>query len=392
MENVYTTASNEGLDPTGWYPGKKNGFLKNLGHVASWGLYSPDNRLATELNVQTLRARNQNQESIKHMKALHQLALENLRDYYAKSMPEKSPEEITQMAAQAYSSKFLADTEENNARGANAMVNKEKAKGILPRAAEVATKGQLAMEAEAEASTERNRNVANNERGRAPYEMDAGARDILSQMDTSGARSAEAGAQTAEFGNREAKAKAAKTFNTPYEAAHAERISIDSDKQKLMDENARADWMRKVEESVRPITGNTMVEDARKQAIEIQNAKLRAGAMNTLLSDPTMAKSEAAAMLNKNSLAVPYGGTVVPVVPVDQSTAIQGETRHPDVVEYGEKINPVNGQKIPIVTRKTYGAPGTNMPPSTADFDGLTGRRAPIKVDTNILNSIIGGR
>lgn len=392
MENVYTTASNEGLDPTGWYPGKKNGFLKNLGHVASWGLYSPDNRLATELNVQTLRARNQNQESIKHMKALHQLALENLRDYYAKSMPEKSPEEITQMAAQAYSSKFLADTEENNARGANAMVNKEKAKGLLPRAAEVATKGQLAMEAEAEASTERNRNVANNERGRARYEMDAGTRDILSQMDASGARSAEAGAQTAEFGNREAKAKAAKTFNTPFKAAQYDDMSIDSDRQKLMDENARADWIRTVESQTRPITGNTMVEDARKQAIEIQNAKLRAGAMNTLLSDPTMAKSEAAAMLNKNSLAVPYGGTVVPVVPVDQSTAIQGETRHPDVVEYGQGISPVTGLPVPIIKRKMYGTQGTNLPPSTANFDGLTGRRAPIKVDTNILNSIIGGR
>jgi hypothetical protein len=105
-----------------------------------------------------------------------------------------------------------------------------------------------------------------------------------------------------------------------------------------------------------------------------------------------MARAAAASKLNRNALTVPYGGTVVPVVPVDQGTAIQGETRHPDVVEYGEKINPVNGQKIPIVTRKTYGAPGTNMPPSTADFNGLTGRRAPITVDTNILNSIIGGR
>jgi len=393
MENVYTTASNEGLDPTGWYPGKKNGFLKNLGHVASWGLYSPDNRLATELNVQTLRARNQNQESIKHMKALHQLALENLRDYYAKSMPEKSPEEITQMAAQAYSSKFLADTEENNARGANAMVNKEKAKGILPRAAEVATKGQLAMEAEADASTARNRNVEANERGRAPHEMDAGAREILSQMDMSGAKSAEAGAQSAEADNRKRKATAAKTFDTPFKAAQFDDMSIDSDKQKLMDENAKADWMRTVESQTRPITGNTMVEDARRQAIDVQNSKLDAGAMNTLLQDPTTARAAAASKLNRNALTVPYGGTVVPVVPVDQGTAIQGETRHPNVVEYGEKIDPTTGKKIPVVTRKFYGdQSSTNLPPSTADFNGLTGRRAPITVDTNILNSIIGGR
>jgi hypothetical protein len=391
MDNSFTTAD-DGLDPTGWYPGKKHGFLKNLGRVTSMGIYSPDNRMASKLNIQKLETRGQNQEGVRHAKELHQLALDSLKDYYAKAHPEWDPEKVSQMSASAFASKFLADTEENNARGANAMVNKEKSKGILPRAAEVAIKGQTAMEAEADASTARNRNVEANERGRAPMEMDAGAREIMSQINMSGAKSAEAGAQSAEADNRKRKATAAKTFDTPFKAAQFDDMSIDSDKQKLMDENAKADWMRTVESQTRPITGNTMVEDARRQAIDVQNSKLDAGAMNTLLQDPTMARAAAASKLNRNALTVPYGGTVVPVVPVDQGTAIQGETRHPDVVEYGEKINPVNGQKIPIVTRKTYGAPGTNMPPSTADFNGLTGRRAPITVDTNILNSIIGGR
>lgn len=392
MENTFTTAS-DGLDPTGWYPGKKHGFLKNLGRVASMGIYSPDNRMASKLNNQKLETRGQNQEAVRHMKELHKLALESLQDYYAKAMPEKPPEEVAQMAARAFASKSLADTEENNARGANAMVNKEKAAGLLPEAANAAMEGQTAARAEARASTARNRNVEANEKGRAPYEMDAGAKDILTQMNISGAKSAEAGAQTAESGNREKKAVAAKTFDTPFKAANLESIDIDEQTQRLKDERADTDWKRTVEAQVRPITGNNMIEDAMRQAIDIQNAKLSSGAMNTLMSDPSTARSAAAGALNKNSMVVPYGGTVVPVVPVDQSTAIQGETRHPDVVEYDQKINPQNGQMIPVVRRKVYGAPSTNPPPTTAEqFNGLTGRRPPIRVDTNILNSIIGGR
>lgn len=392
MDNFYTTADSAGLDPSGWYPGKKHGFMKNLGRVASMGIYSPDNRMSSKLNIQQLATRGQNQEELNRKRGLHALALESLKDFYAKAMPEKSPEEITQMAARAYSSKFLADTEENNAQGAKAMVEQEKAKGLLPRAAEAATKGQQAMEAEADASTARNRNVEANEKGRAPYETDAGARDIMTQMDVSGAKSAEAGAQTVEFGNRERKGMAARTFGTPFKTAQFEDLGIDEQTQTLRDERADTDWKRTVEAQVRPITGNTMVEDARRQAMDIQNAKLRAGAINTLLQDPAIAGAEAAAAMNKNSMVVPYGGKVVPVVPVDQSTAIEGETRHPDVIEYGQKIDPTTGKIIPVVQRKVYGSQGTNAVPTTADFDGLTGRRAPIKVDTNILNSIIGGR
>jgi len=392
MENTFTTAD-DGLDPTGWYPGKKHGFLKNLGRVTSMGIYSPDNRMASRLNIQKLETRGQNQEALRNMKELHKLALESLQDYYAKSMPEKPPEEIAQMAARAFASKSLADTEENNARGANAMVNKEKAAGLLPGAAGAAKKGQMAAEAEADASTAHNRNVEANEKGRSPYEMDAGAKDILTQMDISGAKSAEAGAQKSESVNRKSKADAAKTFNTPFRTAQLESIGIDADTQKTMHQASDEDWEHNINVKNRPITGNTMVEDALRRSAEAQNARLSAGAMNTLMSDPAIARSAAAGALNKNSMAVPYGGTVVPVVPVDQSTAIQGETRHPDVVEYDQKVSPVNGALIPIIRRKVYGTPSTNQPPTTAEqFDGLTGRRPPIRVDTNILNSIIGGR
>lgn len=392
MENTFTTAS-DGLDPTGWYPGKKHGFLKNLGRVTSMGIYSPDNRMASKLNIQKLEARGQNQEAVRNMKELHKLALESLQDYYAKAMPEKPPEEVAQMAARAFASKSLADTEENNARGANAMVNKEKAAGLLPGAAGAAKKGQMAAEAEADASTARNRNVEANEKGRAPYEMDAGARDILTQMDISGAKSAEAGAQKIEGENRQRKAGVAKTFDTPFKAANLESIDIDEQTQRLKEERADTDWKRTVEAQVRPITGNNMIEDAMRQAIDIQNAKLSSGAMNTLMSDPSTARSAAAGALNKNSMVVPYGGTVHPIVPVDPNNALRGETRHPDETTTTVKIDPTTGKPIPVTTHRSYGAPGTNPPPTTAEqFNGLTGRRPPIRVDTNILNSIIGGR
>ena len=389
MENTFTTAD-DGLYPTGWYPGKKHGFLKNLGRVTSMGIYSPDNRMASRLNIQKLETRGQNQEALRNMKELHKLALESLQDYYAKAMPEKPPEEVAQMAARAFASKSLADTEENNARGANAMVNKEKAAGLLPGAAGAAKKGQMAAEAEADASTAHNRNVEANEEGRSPYEMDAGAKDILAEMDISGAKSAEAGAQKSESVNRKSKADAAKTFNTPFRTAQLESIGIDADTQKTMHQASDEDWEHNINVKNRPITGNTMVEDALRRSAEAQNARLSAGAMNTLMSDPAIARSAAAGALNKNSMAVPYGGTVVPVVPVDQSTAIQGETRHPTETTHTVKIDPTTGKPIPITTHRYY---GTNQPPTTAEqFDGLTGRRPPIRVDTNILNSIIGGR
>ena len=389
MENTFTTAD-DGLYPTGWYPGKKHGFLKNLGRVTSIGIYSPDNRMASRLNIQKLETRGQNQEALRNMKELHKLALESLQDYYAKAMPEKPPEEVAQMAARAFASKSLADTEENNARGANAMVNKEKAAGLLPGAAGAAKKGQMAAEAEADASTARNRNVEANEKGRSPYEMDAGAKDILTQMDISGAKSAEAGAQKSESVNRKSKADAAKTFNTPFRTAQLESIGIDADTQKTMHQASDEDWEHNINVKNRSITGNTMVEDALRRSAEAQNARLSAGAMNTLMSDPDVARSAAAGALNKNSMTVPYGGTVVPVVPVDQSTAIQGETRHPTETTHTGKIDPTTGKPIPITTHRYY---GTNQPPTTAEqFDGLTGRRPPIRVDTNILNSIIGGR
>jgi hypothetical protein len=386
------TTADDGLDPTGWYPGKKHGFVKNLGRVASMGIYSPDNRLATRLNVQRLETRGQNKESIKHMRELHQLALDSLRDYYAKAHPEWDPEKVSQMSASVFASRALADTEENNARGANASVDIEKAKGLLPGAAAGATEGQDAARASARASAARNRNVEANERGRAQYEEDAGARDILTQMDSSRAQSAEAGARNVEAGNRERKATAARTFQTPFKSAQYDDISIDADMQKVKDEQAAADWKRVVDSQVRPITGSTMVEDAMRQADEIGNARKRAQSMGRMLSNPTTADSITASELNRHSLTVPYGGTVVPVVPVDQSTAIQGETRHPDVVEYGQKIDPTTGKIIPVIQRKVYGPQGTNQPPSTADFDGLNGKRAPIRVDPAVINSLIGGR
>lgn len=392
MENIYTTAS-DGLDPTGWYPGKKYGFLKNLGRVASMGIYSPDNRMASKLNYQKLETRGQNQEQLRNMKELHNLALESLHDYYTKAMPEKSPAEIAQMTAQHYASKFLSETSKNNAEGAKAEVDKEISKGLLLGAAGAATKGQMAAEAAADASTARNRNVEANERGRAPHEKDAGAREIMAQIDLSGAKSAEAGAQTAESGNREAKAKAAKTFNTPYKAAKYDDINIDADTQKATHLKSDEDWLYNVKNKLQPIVASTMQDDAKRQAMDAINNRLESTSMNKALMNPTTADSLTAAKLNKNSMVVPYGGTVHPIVPVDPNSALRGETRHPDETTTTVKIDPTTGKPIPVTTHRSYGTPGTNQPPTTAEqFNGLTGRRSPITVDTNLLNSIRGGR
>jgi len=393
MENIYTTAS-DGLDPTGWYPGKKYGFLKNLGRVTSMGIYNPDNRMASKLNIQKLEARGQHQEDLRgmkeKMKELHNLALESLHDYYTKAMPDKSPAEIAQMTAQHYASKFLSETSKNNAEGAKAEVDKETSKGLLPGAAGAATKGQMAAEAAADASTARNRNVEANERGRAPHEMDAGAREIMSQIDLSGAKSAEAGAQTAEAGNRKDKAVAAHKFNTPYKAAQYDDINIDADTQKAIHLKSDEDWQHNVKNQLRPIVASTMQDDAQRQAMDAINNRLESTSMNKALMNPTTADSLTAARLNKNSMTVPYGGTVVPVVPVDQSNVIQGETRHPEQTTTTVKVDPVTGKPIPVTTHRYY---GTNQPPTTAEqFNGLTGRRQPITVDTNLLNSIRGGR
>ncbi len=391
MENTFTTAD-DGLDPTGWYPGKKHGFLNNLGRVASMGIYSPDNRMASKLNIQKLETRGQNQESLRQMRELHNLALESLHDYYAKAMPEKSPTEIAQMTAQHFASKALADTSENNARGASAEVSKETSEGLLPGAAGAAKRGQMAAEAAADASTARNRNVEANERGRAPREVEAGANDISAQINKSNASIAQSRANGAEDNNRELGAVAAKTFNTPFETANLKSIDIEAAKQKAINLKSDEDWQHNVQTQLRPVVSSTMENDAQRHAMDVINARLESTNMNKALSNPTTADNLTAARLNKNSMAVPYGGTIVPVVPVDQGSAIQGETRHPDVVEYGQKINPTNGQLIPVVTRKTYGAPGTNQPPSTADFNRLNGSRAPVPVDPNVLKDIRGGR
>jgi hypothetical protein len=391
MDNSYTTADS-GLDSTGWYPGKKHGFLNNLGRVASMGIYSPDNRMASKLNIQKLETRGQNQESLRQMKELHQLALESLHDYYAKAMPEKSPEEITKMAAQHYASKFLADTSKNNADGANAEVSLETSKGLLPGAAAAATEGQDSARAAARASTARNNNVAANESGRAPREVEEGANAISAQINKSNASIAGSRADGAESNNRELGAVAAKTFNTPYETANSKSIEIEAAKQKAIHLKSDEDWQDRVQNKLRPIVSSTMEEDANRHAMDVINARLESTAMNKALSNPTTADSLTASKLNKNSMAVPYGGSVVPVVPVNPSTMIQGETRHPDVTEQDQKINPVNGQIIPVIRRKTYGPQGTNQPPSTADFNGLNGSRAPVPVDPNVLNAIMGGR
>ena len=391
MDNTFTTADS-GLDPTGWYPGKKHGFLNNLGRVASMGIYSPDNRMASKLNIQKLETRGQNQESLRQMKELHNLALESLHDYYAKAMPEKSPEEIAQMTAQHFASKALADTSKNNAEGANAEVSMETSKGLLPGAAAAATEGQDSARAAARASTARNNNVEANERGRAPREVEEGANAISAQINKSNASIAESRAQGADANNREIKSVAAKTFKTPFKSAQYDDINVDAATQKAINLKSDEDWQHNVQNKLRPVVSSTMEDDANRHAMEVLNARLEATNMNKALSNPTTADNLTAAKLNKNSMAVPYGGTVVPVVPVDQGSAIQGETRHPDMVEYGQKINPTNGQLIPVVTRKTYGAPGTNQPPSTADFNGLNGSRAPVPIDPNVIKAIMGGR
>ena len=386
------TTADDGLDPTGWYPGKKHGFVKNLGRVASMGIYSPDNRLATRLNVQRLETRGQNQEGVRHMKELHQLALDSLRDYYAKAHPEWDPEKVSQMSASAFASKALADTEENNARGAHASVDIEKAKGLLPGAAGAATKGQEAAVAAADASTARNRNVEANERGRAPREFEEGANAISAQINNSNANIARSRADGADANNRELRAVAAKTFNVPFKAGNLDSINIDAQQQEVKSHMDDLAYKEKLDALTRPITGNTMVEDAQRHAVDVQNAKLNSGAMNTLLQNPDIAKAAATGVLNQHSLAVPYGGAVIPNVPVDQSTAIQGETRHPDSIEYGQGISPVTGLPVPIIKRKVYGSQGTNQPPSTADFNGLNGKRGPIPIDPAALNAILGGR
>lgn len=388
MDNIYTTADGGGLDPNGWYPGKKHGFLKNLGRVASMGIYSPDNRISSAINIDRLKTRGQNEEELNMRRALHALALDSLKDFYTKAHPELTPDQVTQRAAQAYASKFLADTSENEARGANAEVDKEKAKGLLPGAAGTATAAQNAARANAEATTARNRNVEAYERGRAPYEMDAGAKEILAGIEGSRTKQAEADAAGVEQDNRKAHALAVKTFNTPYETAHFDKISLDENTRRLQEQRADTDWNRIQTERARPIVADTMIHDAERKAAETVANKLEAEATAKAMANPTTADAVVAGRINKGSLTVPYGATVHPIIPVDPTNALQGETRHPDVIEYDQKINPVNGQMIPVVRRKVYGNQSSTNAPSTADFQGLGGGRAPIPVDPNVLKQL----
>ena len=356
MADNITTA--DGLLESGWYPGKKHGFLKNLGRVASWGIYSPDNRMATQLNIDRMHEQNRaevdNKRQIDLQRGLHQLAFDTIRDAYAKANPDKSPEEIMHMAANVYANKFQAEEQGYKTKRAEGELSERRAVGALPLARSRGLTEEDAAIAEARARSEKANSDASRTRGGAGGQFTLGASEVEAKTNAEKARALKAA-------NDEAYEQEATRLGLPQrQTAHdLSQVNDDIEKRRL-EADTRAHQFE-VEKATRSATMQNAINQANERLAQGQNQAKITAATGRALDNLTTADSVATAQLNKaGSLAVPFGGTVYPVVP-PATEPLTGQDHNPESTTIDIIPDPLNpGKTIQKVRRKQYGV-------STAD-------------------------
>lgn len=355
MAEQVTTA--DGLLESGWYPGKKHGFLKNLGRVASMGIYSPDNRMASKLNIDRMQEQNRaevdNKRQVDLQRGLHQLAFDTIRDAYAKANPDKSPEEIMHMAASVYANKFQAEEQGYKTKRAEGELSERRAVGALPLARSRGLTEEDAAIAEARARSEKANSDASRTRGGAGGQFALGAREVEAATNLADAKG-EKSANDATYERR------AKLNQLPGRQADYDMSSVEDNIEKQKQEADTRAHQFEIEKATRDATMQNAILQANERLAQGQNQSKITAATGRALAQPTTADAVAAAQLNKGSLAVPFGGTIYPVVP-PTTAPLTGQDRNPESTVTEIKPDPLNpGKTISTIRRKQYGV-------STAD-------------------------
>lgn len=120
----YETPVDNGLDPQGWWPGKKHSWKERLGQVATLGFWNPDDRTSSENNKMQLKSRAANNE------VLYQMT-QNLIKVGI------NPQEAASMANDVFASKYKADIAANEAGALESEGRQKKAMGYNTRAGRI---------------------------------------------------------------------------------------------------------------------------------------------------------------------------------------------------------------------------------------------------------------
>lgn len=168
MADFYTSADPAGLQPRGWYPGKKHSVAKRALQAATMGIYNPDNRFASHINKQQIAARATAEEKVNAAKMQQAAELDAITQNLLKYSPGLDPAEAARMAAGYFATQATAATAANEAARSGSDRVRAENEGALPGSSELGRQQVAENTARARAGEINARVVEGENRGALP--------------------------------------------------------------------------------------------------------------------------------------------------------------------------------------------------------------------------------
>jgi len=340
--NLTDAASPNGLDPQGWWPGKKHTWKERLGQVATLGVWNPDDRTASDNNKMQLKARAGANEVLAQM----------TQNLIRVGTP---PEQAAKMANEVFASKYQADTMANKAAEAESEVRQARAKGRVVHAMPIGeAEGRQDLSA-ANAGAQNNQNVL----AQSKLEADAKVPEQRANVTLGELATQRAGQQGALRKLNEAELDAASTEDT--------------------------------RRRLRDISAGTAVQDA-------ENAAAMSKGQGAMLRDPARVQRMLEAAENKNNAIITtYGSSAQNILYPDAGTELMGPEHLAPGAGAGnvggytttrEVLDKMDPTKTRILTttrtplRSTFGAE-TGAPAVQPNLPGAPVPKKPIRIIGN---------